>query len=111
MKLFQGDLVLISYPFSDFSKSKVRPALVISKNKLNHSSKDFIAVPITGIIKKEDFSIIINSSDLVKGNLIKESRIRFDKVFCVSSKLVLGKIGITDKKILKIILRGVKDLF
>lgn len=38
------EIVLIRYPFSDLSNSKVRPAVVINNQ---HSSQDIIIVPLT----------------------------------------------------------------
>ncbi len=94
MILNQKEIVLLSYPFSNLEERKVRPALVISNNELNKKTEDCILVPITGVIKKEKYSIIISQNDLVKGNLIKMSRIKVDKPFCAERKLILKKIGI-----------------
>ncbi|WP_333241253.1 MULTISPECIES: type II toxin-antitoxin system PemK/MazF family toxin [unclassified Microcoleus] len=38
------DLVLVRYPFSDLSSSKVRPAIVVS---VPHVSQDIMIVPLT----------------------------------------------------------------
>jgi len=38
------DIVLVRYPFSDLSSSKVRPAVVVSSP---HSSKDILVTPLT----------------------------------------------------------------
>lgn len=38
------DVVLVRYPFSDLSNSKVRPAVVVNNP---HSSQDIIIVPLT----------------------------------------------------------------
>ena len=40
----KGDVILIRYPFSDLSGSKVRPAIVINAP---HVSQDLIIVPLT----------------------------------------------------------------
>jgi mRNA interferase MazF len=40
----QGEVVLVRYPFSDLSGSKVRPAVIINAP---HTSKDFFIVPLT----------------------------------------------------------------
>jgi mRNA interferase MazF len=40
----QSDVVLVRYPFSDLSGSKVRPAVVVSAP---HVSSDLIIVPLT----------------------------------------------------------------
>ena len=38
------DVVLVRYPFSDLSSSKVRPAVVVSSP---HSSQDILITPLT----------------------------------------------------------------
>jgi mRNA interferase MazF len=40
----KGDVILVRYPFSDFSASKVRPALVVHAP---HPSQDHLIVPLT----------------------------------------------------------------
>lgn len=40
----RGDIVLVRYPFSDLSSTKVRPAVVV---KAPHLSQDLIIVPLT----------------------------------------------------------------
>jgi mRNA interferase MazF len=39
-----GDVVLVRYPFSDLSGSKIRPAVVVSAA---HPSQDLLVVPLT----------------------------------------------------------------
>ena len=43
----RGDIVLVPFPFTDFSTLKQRPALVISSNTFNNSREDVILVAIT----------------------------------------------------------------
>ena len=40
----RGDVVLVRYPFTDLSRAKVRPALVVSTS---HPSADIVIVPLT----------------------------------------------------------------
>jgi mRNA-degrading endonuclease toxin of MazEF toxin-antitoxin module len=40
----RGDVILVPYPFSDLSSTKVRPAIVVSKT---YPSNDVIVVPLT----------------------------------------------------------------
>ncbi len=93
MRIVQGDLVLLPYPFSNLEGVKVRPALVVSGNKLNRKSNDCIMIPLTSVIRNEPFSIIINQENLSSGRLIKTSRIKADRIFCVDKSLVRIKIG------------------
>jgi mRNA interferase MazF len=40
----KNDIILVRYPFSDLSNSKVRPAVIVSSL---HPSQDLIIVPLT----------------------------------------------------------------
>lgn len=44
---FKGEVVLVRYPFSDLSGSKVRPAVIVSAP---HVSQDLFIVPLTSNI-------------------------------------------------------------
>ncbi len=93
MNLQQKEIILLPYPFSNLEGKKVRPALVVSNNAFNNKSDDFIAVPLTSIIKDEPYSVIINQEDLSSGKLIRQSRVRADKLFTVEKSIVIMKIG------------------
>ncbi|MDX1947139.1 MAG: type II toxin-antitoxin system PemK/MazF family toxin [Pirellulaceae bacterium] len=47
MKVSRGDIVLVDYPFSDGTGSKVRPALVVQTDSLNHRIDDTILAAIS----------------------------------------------------------------
>ena len=47
-----GDVILVSYPFTDLSTIKVRPALVISSEEYNQREDDVIVLPITHNISR-----------------------------------------------------------
>ncbi len=44
-----NDVVLVRYPFTDLSNSKIRPAVIISEP---HDSKDLFIVPLTSKVKE-----------------------------------------------------------
>lgn len=45
----KNDIVLVRYPFSDLSSSKVRPAVVVNSQ---HTSQDLIITPLTSKTEK-----------------------------------------------------------
>ena len=94
----QRDLVLLPYPFTDQEGSKVRPAIIVSNDIFNKRCEDCVMVPLTTIIKNEQFSLIINQTDLEAGKLLKQSRIRIDKIFTIRKNLVTMKIGKINSK-------------
>lgn len=89
----QRDVVLLSFPFSDLLTSKVRPAIVLSNNRYNRHSEDFVAVPLTSNLKFRDYAVLITNQELESGRLIVNSKAKVDRVFSVSQKLVRMKIG------------------
>jgi len=93
MQVNQKEIVLLPYPFSNLEGTKVRPALVVSNNQFNKKSDDCIMVPLTTIIKDEPYSVVIKQEDMSSGKLLKLSRVRADKIFCVENNLIIMKIG------------------
>ena len=91
--IFQRDIVLLTFPFSDLKSSKVRPAIVLSNNKYNRRSEDFVAVPLTSNLRLRDYVILVTNNELESGNLIVDSKVKVDRVFSVSQRLVRMKIG------------------
>ena len=97
MIINQKDVVLLNLPYSDYVRKKVRPAVIISNEEIN-GSEDCIILPITSVIKEDSYSIIIDQKDLSKGNLLKKSRIRIDKIMTIEKSQVIKKIGELDDK-------------
>lgn len=98
MKFSQKEIVLISYPFSNLERKKIRPALIISNNSFNNKSNDCLLAPLTSVIKNEPHSVLIEQKDLSFGKLIKPSRIRLDKLFVVEKNKIIFKIGVLSKQ-------------
>ncbi|MGI0084097.1 MAG: type II toxin-antitoxin system PemK/MazF family toxin, partial [Nitrososphaerales archaeon] len=87
------DIVLLKFPFSDLKSSKIRPALVLSNDDYNSRFEDFVAVPLTTNLQLREYTILITSNELETGRLIAESKVKVDRIFSVSKKLVRIKIG------------------
>lgn len=97
----QRDIVLISFPFSNFQESKVRPVVVMSNDVYNTKFADFIAVPLTSNMKLRNHTVVITSAELETGKLIVDSRAKVDKVFSVEQSLMRKKIGRVKKSVHK----------
>jgi mRNA interferase MazF len=83
----KGDLVLLSFPFTDLKGNKIRPALVLVVSDL-----DVIVAFITSQFKwQNQFDIIISPSK--SNGLKKESLLRLSKITTIDKELVLGKLG------------------
>ncbi len=107
----QKEIVLLPYPFSDLKSSKVRPALIVSNNRLNEKSDDCIMMPLTTIIKNEPYFVIINQENLSSGKLVKQSRIRVDKIFSVNKNLISMKIAAIKDDLFDKVKSEIKKMF
>jgi len=84
-----SDIVLLPFPFSDLSSTKLRPVLVLSASNLQG---DFLAVQITSQLHHV-IQTPLADTDLIAGNLPKVSVIRPDKLFSLNQSLVVRRIG------------------
>ena len=95
--LNRGDVILISFPFTDLTSMKVRPTIVISSDLLNRSSQDitvsFISSVIPSQIESTDFLITSSESDFQITGLKKNSVFKMAKIVTLSKNLVQRKIG------------------
>lgn len=83
----KGDIVLLSFPFTNLKGNKIRPALVLFVSDL-----DIIVTFITTQIKWQNSNdIFLEPSDL--NGLKKTSLIRLSKITTIDKELVLGKLG------------------
>lgn len=98
----QRDVVLVPFPFSDFSDKKIRPVVVISNDEFNKSSDDVIVCGITSNILKDFYSIEILKLD--EGNLFNPCCIKVENILKISKNLLIKKIGkLKDKDFSKIL--------
>jgi len=106
----QGDIVLIPVPFSDLSKRKQRPVLIISNDYYNIMTEDIVVVAITSQLKDLDYSVVIEPKDLDEGQLKVTSAIRADKIYTLSKDIIRKKFGQVNIRILEDVQTKVKNL-
>lgn len=106
----RGDIVLVSFLFTDLSSSKRRPALVISPDAFNDHREDLVLVAVTSQ-EPDHKAISIDANDLVEGTLPKQSFVKATKIFTMHSTLVLKRIcGLRTEK-LDDVLRELRGFF
>lgn len=87
----KGDIVLLSFPFTDLKGKKVRPALILVVSEL-----DVIVAFITTQLKwQNQFDLQLESDDL--NGLKKTSLLRLSKITTLDKDLILGKLGELDQ--------------
>ena len=95
----QRDLILVPFPFSDQSRRKVRPVIIISNDNFNDNSEDILVVGVTSNISRDNFSIELKNDDLEEGKLITKCRVKIDNILKLDKELIMKKIGRINKRI------------
>ena len=103
----QGEILIVPFPFSNLSSVKRRPVLVISRNEDNKKSEDLIVSGITSNLKNKNHFVMIENSNLIKGQIPIKSMIKVNKLFSIEQSIVIKKIA----KINKLTLEQVKKEF
>lgn len=84
-----GQIVVIPFPFSDLSSTKVRPAVVVSNDRYNQHHNVLLA----GIYgKKKPCALALSNSNLVGNNLSKDSFISVQNIFACDNKRIIKVI-------------------
>jgi mRNA interferase MazF len=104
----RGDIVSVPFPFTDLSRSKLRPAIVLSNDRMN-SSGDVIVAMITSKDKDDGFSIPI-PSDALTIALPRPSYIRFNRVVTLDESLIDKKLSEADISIVGQIVTHLQQL-
>ena len=89
----RGEIVLVPVPFTDLSSAKRRPVIVISNDQYNSSLEDIVAVAMTSNPHPAKYSFVITSADLVAGTLKRPSRVRVDKIYTLSQRIIVKRFG------------------
>ena len=88
-KFVKGDIVVIPFPFSDLSKTKRRPAMVLT----NLQGDDLILCQITSKNTSDSYCIQLSEKEFKKGTLKQDSNIRPNKIFTADNSIIDYKIG------------------
>jgi mRNA interferase MazF len=91
MKYKKGDIVIIGFPFSDLSRTKKRPALIISNDTVNNTG-DYLMVQVTSKIRNDNLSLLLDKNVFTDGKeLPLKSCIRLHKIFLLNESLIISK--------------------
>ena len=101
-----GSVVLVSFPFSDLSEAKLRPALVLADS----GRDDWILCQITSNPYADPCAVELTDFDFDAGSLRVTSYARPGKLFTASSSLMVSQVGNLSKATLQRIVQAVVDL-
>ena len=84
----KNDIILVRYPFSDLSNSKVRPAVVVNAK---HVSQDLLIVPLTSKINSLLSGEFVLTDWKISGLNVPSAVKR--GIYTVDQKLIIKVIG------------------
>ena len=95
-----GSVVLVRFPFSDLSSSKLRPAVVLADVDRN----DWVLCQVTSNPYSDLSAIKIIDSDFDSGSLMRDSYVRPGKLFSANTAIMERVVGdLKQQKIASII--------
>jgi mRNA interferase MazF len=101
-----GGVVLVPFPFSDLSASKLRPALVLA----DVGRGDWILCQITSNRYSDNAAVELKDDDFCAGGLRLVSYARPGKLFTTNSSLMKAQAGLLKKEVLRTVVDGVIKL-
>jgi mRNA interferase MazF len=96
MSVSRGDIVLVDYPFSDRTGSKVRPARAVQADWLNHRISDTILASISRSVHRASVTQLFVDITTLEGaqtGLRQNSMIQCENLLTYDQRLVIAKIG------------------
>ncbi|MHC4197452.1 MAG: type II toxin-antitoxin system PemK/MazF family toxin [Planctomycetota bacterium] len=93
----RGDVVLIRFPFTDLSSTKVRPALIISNENYNSKQDDVVLLLITSNVSRvspDDGILDSNDTEFKDTGLKQTSAFRVGKIQTLNKKLINSRLGL-----------------
>jgi mRNA interferase MazF len=105
----KGKLVLIPFPFTDLTATKLRPALILYEGE-----KDVVVAFISSRIQKPkatDIAIDEKHPEFNQTGLKLTSVIKLDKIATISKELILGEIGKIGAKLKEEINRKIPEIY
>jgi len=87
-----GDIVLVSFPFTDQSATKQRPAVVISSPAYNESRPDLVIMAVTSQMRSSTTFGEVQVGNWQAAGLLKPSAIK-PVIATVEQRLVIKQLG------------------
>lgn len=96
----KGDVVIVSFPFTDLTGAKRRPAVVVAEPP----GHDSILCLITSSATRDPHAITLTAADFASGMLRSDSYIRPGRLFTADTALIAYRTGrLTSSKLGEVI--------
>jgi mRNA interferase MazF len=101
-----ASVVLVSFPFSDLTRTKLRPAVVLASAGLD----DWILCQVTSNAYADARAVKISDADFLTGGLHRESYARPGKLFTANLSLIVAEVGTLEGESFELIIEAVVEL-
>lgn len=101
-----GAVVLVPFPFSDLSASRLRPAVVLADARRG----DWVLCQVTSNAYADPLAVEITAADLGAGSLHATSYARPGKLFTANTSLITAEVGQLTPDAFRRVLDAVIDL-
>ena len=102
-----GEVVLVPFPFSDLSQSKVRPAICLA----DAGRGDWVLCQVTSSPYGDPLAVSLDAADFTSGGLLVASFARPGKLFTANAGLMMRSVGLLSPSALRRVLLAVAALF
>jgi mRNA interferase MazF len=103
----RGEIVLVPFPFSDLSQSKVRPAICLA----DAGRSDWVLCQVTSQQYADPLAVVLDKKDFASGGLKVASFARPGKLFTANETLLIRSVGKLTDVALQRLLGAVVNLF
>lgn len=104
----QGDIILLPFPYDDFSNQKIRPAIIVGKTRSKVGA--YIIAKITTEIRNDVSSFRLENTYLSVPTA-KASEVRCNELLTVSEKIFIRGVSFLDKSQVKLLCEQIKTNF
>ena len=108
-----GQIVLLDYPFTDSTGSKVRPALVVSNDEYNRGD-DVVVVPISSVPDPNDAHALHlpqSDSHFRATGLRQDSSVKWTKPSTLAKRIIRRQLGDLSAPLLAEVQSRIRGLF
>jgi len=102
----KGDVVVVPFPFSDLTRAKRRPALVLAEP----GGDDVILCQIPSQYGRDPHAVPLVQEDFATGSLSRPSNARPARLFTCDRNLILYKVGSLKAAALGEVIRDVVEV-
>jgi mRNA interferase MazF len=102
-----GVVVLVRFPFSDLSSSKLRPALVVAAA----GGTDWILCQITSNPYSDPAAVALTAGSFAEGGLPRESFVRPVKLFTASESIIVRPAGRLNSRAHRAVVEAIVNVF